>query len=61
MLKGAKKDIDSSIKSGSSTDDVYKPALWYFSQMDFLKDQDIPRSSVSNLSPENINDEARMN
>ncbi|CAH2009334.1 unnamed protein product [Acanthoscelides obtectus] len=48
------------MKSGASADNVYKPSLWYFELFDFIKDQDNPRSSVSNLSPERDNDEVNI-
>ena len=51
--------IDSSMKSGASADNVYKPSLWYFKVFDLIKDQDNSRSSVSNLSSENENDMIR--
>ena len=59
-VRKEQKKIDSSMKSGASTDDVYKPALWYFHFLNFLKDQDNPRPSVSNLSPETSIDEVRI-
>ena len=58
-VRKEKKKIDSSMKSGASTDNVYKPSLWYFNLFDFIKDQDNPRSTVSNFSPEDDNDEVR--
>ncbi|XP_069616269.1 uncharacterized protein [Ranitomeya imitator] len=35
-----------SSKSGSSTDEVYVPKLWYFDYLNFLRDQEVPRSST---------------
>jgi len=29
------------MKSGGGTDDVYVPSLWYFDELDFLRDQEI--------------------
>lgn len=58
-VRKEKKKIDSSMKSGASADNVYKPSLWYFNLFDFIKDQDNPRSTVSNFSPEDDNDEVR--
>ena len=58
-VRKEQKKTDSSMKSGASADTVYKPFLWYFKLFDILKDQDNPRSSVSNLSPKNDNDEVR--
>ncbi|XP_068212540.1 uncharacterized protein [Palaemon carinicauda] len=56
-VRKEQRKIESSMKSGASADNVYKPSLWYFKLFDFLKDQDNTRSSVSNLSSENDNDE----
>ena len=33
-----------------STDDIYKPTLWYFDLLHFLRDQDSPRPSRSTMS-----------
>lgn len=44
-------------KSGSGSEDMYEPKLWYFPLMTFLNDQDIPRPSRSNLDTDN--DEVR--
>ncbi|XP_069615798.1 uncharacterized protein [Ranitomeya imitator] len=33
-------------KSGASTEDVYVPKLWYFEHMNFLRDQEVPRTST---------------
>lgn len=35
--------------SGASADDVYTPVLWYYDLLLFLKDQETPRSSRSNV------------
>lgn len=44
-----KKKYEASLKSGASSDDVYRPKLWYYDMMSFLNDQDTPRGSTSNL------------
>ncbi|XP_066985173.1 uncharacterized protein [Macrobrachium rosenbergii] len=59
-VRKEKKKIDSSMKSGASTDNVYKPSLWYFNLFDFINDQDNARSTVSNFSPEDDNDEVNF-
>ncbi|XP_063875844.1 uncharacterized protein LOC135108619 [Scylla paramamosain] len=46
---------DSSKKSGNSTDDIYTPTLWYFEDMIFICDQELPRESTSNM--ESVNEE----
>ncbi|XP_069586103.1 uncharacterized protein [Ranitomeya imitator] len=33
-------------KSGASTEDVYVPKLWYFEHLNFLRDQEVPRTST---------------
>ncbi|XP_077113908.1 uncharacterized protein LOC143769283 isoform X1 [Ranitomeya variabilis] len=40
-------------RSGASTEDVYVPKLWYFEHMNFLRDQEVPRTStcLSLLAP----------
>ncbi|XP_055839995.1 uncharacterized protein LOC129907696 [Episyrphus balteatus] len=40
------KKIENSIKMGASGDDVYVPTLWYFKQMEFLRDQEPKTSTV---------------
>ncbi|KAF5274616.1 hypothetical protein FQA39_LY07228 [Lamprigera yunnana] len=37
------------VKSGSSTDDIYEPTLWYYDEMVFLQDQDSASDSQSNM------------
>ena len=48
--------VESSKLSGSGIEDIYVPKLWYFDQLVFLKDQDIPRQAQSNLkqAPQDI-------
>lgn len=43
------KKVISSLRSGTSADDVYQPSLWYYEQLLFLQDQEIPRQSVTNV------------
>lgn len=43
--KEFKRMMDSK-KSGASSDDIYKPKLWYFELLLFLKDQEIPRQGM---------------
>lgn len=52
------KKMEISKKSGTSTDDVYVPSLWYYEEMMFVLDQDVPRESCSNLDEfDDINEE----
>lgn len=43
-----------SMKSGSSTDDVYQPTLWYFNEMVFLRDQESASDSQSSMDIQSI-------
>lgn len=43
------KKVKSSIVSGSGTDEIYQPRLWYYNAMLFLQDQEETRSSCSSL------------
>ncbi|XP_024879150.1 uncharacterized protein LOC112459340 [Temnothorax curvispinosus] len=52
------KKVKASSKTGSGTDDIYEPKLWYFKLLCFLNDQDIPRKSRTNI--ESDNDETRI-
>jgi len=42
--------VKASQKSGSGADEIYIPKLWYYDSLKFLKDQEIPRESRSNIS-----------
>jgi len=42
--------VKASQKSGSGTDEIYIPKLWYYDSLQFLKDQEVPRESRSNIS-----------
>jgi hypothetical protein len=35
-----KKKLEASRKSGSGLDDIYIPTLWYFNDLEFLRDQE---------------------
>lgn len=50
------KKIKESKRSGAGTDNVYIPKLWYFEKLQFLLDQETPRSGVSNI-PESESNE----
>lgn len=47
MFKKEHNKIKNSQRTGSSPDDVHVPKLWYYDQLLFLEDQDIPRKSHS--------------
>ncbi|XP_045130420.1 LOW QUALITY PROTEIN: uncharacterized protein LOC123515665 [Portunus trituberculatus] len=42
------KKVMNSVKSGAGSDDVYKPSLWYFDELAFLRDQEL-QQGVSSL------------
>lgn len=44
--------VKRSAASGSGEEDIYKPSLWYFNIMDFLNDQDIPRTPRETIHDE---------
>ena len=47
------KMVNYSKTSGAGADDTYTLSLWYFQELLFLTDQEVPRKSISNLeSPE---------
>lgn len=46
--KELKKHVNS-LKSGAGTDSVYVPTLWYFKEMNFLRDQELPLDSESSM------------
>nr|XP_049704725.1 uncharacterized protein LOC126056271 [Helicoverpa armigera] len=43
------KKVQDSKKTGSGTDQVYVPKLWYYSQLEFLKDQGQGEKSTDNI------------
>lgn len=51
------KKIVESKRSGAGQDDIYIPHLWYYDLLLFLKDQDMPRSSVSNVPNDDLGNE----
>lgn len=51
--KELKKVVESE-KSGAG-EDIYVPHLWYFELLNFLKDQEIPRRTTSNIDEMQVN------
>ncbi|KAL4719703.1 hypothetical protein ACJJTC_007892 [Scirpophaga incertulas] len=47
--RNEKKKVKDSLKSGTSTDDVYQPSLWYYELLDFVDDQETARDPISNF------------
>jgi hypothetical protein len=45
-----KKKVEGSHHSGSGTDEIHVPTLWYYHLFNFFGDQDPPRSSSANLN-----------
>lgn len=50
-----KKKVESFGRSGAGTEEseAYEPSLFYYGEMDFLKDQEDPSDSMSNIQLEN--------
>lgn len=56
------KKVESSMRSGVSTEDIYHPSLWYYDLLLFLRDQETPRASSSNIDEvSNINTYCKLN
>lgn len=49
-----KKKVEESCRSGSGTDEIYEPTLWYYPLLNFLGDQETPRNSSSNLNERHV-------
>lgn len=45
------KKVQESKSSGTGSENVYTPTLWYFDLLMFLKDQEMPRPSVGTDDP----------
>lgn len=54
--------IRKSTRTGSSTDEVYVPSLWYFNLLQFTSDQEEARAGISSLNspPDSLTDESLM-
>lgn len=50
------KSYETKNKSGSSADSVHIPSLWYYNQLLFTKEQEMPEESISNISDDENND-----
>lgn len=63
------KKVINSLKSGSATEEVYVPSLWYYDLLSFIADSEMPRKGTSNLDldeeddsgTEKIQNEVSMN
>lgn len=45
------------MESGSGTEAVYKPQLWYFGMLQFLSDDEIPTESVDSLDGASLHED----
>ncbi|XP_073493849.1 uncharacterized protein [Phyllobates terribilis] len=43
--------VEKSKKSGTGTDEVYVPTLWYYDLLAFTRDQELPRRMVCTMQP----------
>lgn len=43
------KKVYASRRSGTGTDEIYVPTLWYYKLLLFTKDQELPEDSIENL------------
>lgn len=46
--------IKNSQKSGSAEDKIYVPNLWYFHDLDFTADQEVPAEGISKITTGSI-------
>lgn len=44
--------IKKSVKSGMGEEEVYEPSLWYFKDLDFLRDHEAQRKSINTFDSE---------
>ncbi|KAF5275146.1 hypothetical protein FQR65_LT16769 [Abscondita terminalis] len=44
-----RKKVEESTRSGAGADAVYVPKLWYYQELSFINDQNVARTSVSNM------------
>ena len=52
------KKVENSKKSGAGSEDLYEPTLWYYSEMEFLKDQETPSESICTINYPEYSDSA---
>lgn len=48
------KKIKNSKPTGTQTDDVYIPTLWYFDLLSFITDTEVPRKGTENISIDDL-------
>lgn len=49
------KRVLESERSGAGVEDIYVPNLWYYESMNFIRDQEIPRNTKSNIEDTQLN------
>ena len=54
-LESLKKRITNMRKSGTGDEDVYEPTLWYFDELEFLRDQETQVTGISSFEDEEEN------
>lgn len=47
------KKVKASYRTGTGTEDIYVPALWYYSELNFLQEQEVPVDGYSTITSEN--------
>jgi len=47
--------VKKSMVSGSGTDEVYVPSLWYYKELEFLQDQMEEESGISSITEQMVN------
>lgn len=47
--------VKKSMLSGSGTDDLYVPTLWYYKELEFLQDQMEEESGISTVTETQVN------
>lgn len=46
------KKKNASLKSGAGSEEVYEPNLWYYFELDFLRDHEVQTSGTSTMEDE---------
>ncbi|KAL4125840.1 hypothetical protein QTP88_010080 [Uroleucon formosanum] len=55
LLKRENNKVKKSMVSGSGTDEVYVPLLWYYKELEFLQDQMEEESGISSIIEQMVN------
>lgn len=54
------KKVVTSLKSGTSSDEVYKPNLWYYDILSFIADSEMPREAKSNVGGDYLDEASEV-